>query len=408
MTDTSTNIELLNSINDCFQSGIVRDLSEIKAEAKEDFKKIAYTNYEAAELEIEGLFKIVNTNIETILMIHARRIQEIMTENKMKAAALLLEYEKARADYTAYLNKGKRELSIVDENKARVSKEESIAKQKNVDYGLLISHLKTTAGYLGYVLVVDPEQLTNTAGTSPLTRFKNSKAKIISIVSALGYGNPGGSTILDTITASLGIISDTTEIPTTATLNPFVADNDYNIIIDTIVQTLIELHTDMDIRLKDMVNLPQVVADEYFNSFAMNNEQRAKLNKKIYSLKYQTEAKIEKAILDGRQKLYESSVDKENDAEYLAVKFWALKEELRKLYQDVLAVRAKIGAAVQDLYANVARIQNFYDNLLRQATDVLGSYANSVVSAVPENAQTVVDDFKDILDKMEAEINARL
>lgn len=81
---------------------------------------------------------------------------------------------------------------------------------------------------------------------------------------------------------------------------------------------------------------------------------------------------------------------------------------MRKLYQDILAVRAKIGAAVQDLYASVARIQNFYDNLLRQATDVLGSYANSVVSAVPENAQTVVDDFKDILDKMEAEINARL
>ena len=51
---------------------------------------------------------------------------------------------------------------------------------------------------------------------------------------------------------------------------------------------------------------------------------------------------------------------------------------------------------------------NYYDNLLRQGTEITGSYANAVVAAAPENAQTVVDDFQHMLNMMEGEISARI
>ena len=90
-------------------------------------------------------------------------------------------------------------------------------------------------------------------------------------------------------------------------------------------------------------------------------------------------------------------------------------QEIEKKRQTILLKQnqideasAKITAGTKDITARVAAVQNFYDNLLRQGTEIMGSYANSVVSSVPENADSVIQEFKEFLDMQQKEIDVRI
>ena len=397
-----------DSISVALATGELRTKLELEQEFKKEYETIAFSNYEAFDLEVKTLMSKLEADISFVASIYKKLLTENLLSTKEQVEEVIVALETQIILLDSNIAARKAQLSDVEKFRAYVADEENIAKKRNIDFGMLLSHAKTTAGYLSYVLTVAPEQLTNNDPTSPLTRFKEAKDLLKASLVGYGFGGVSGSTVLDsletlvaTLDASLPILPSPSTVPTAV-----ITQDDY--VTLSVQQSVIDFNTLLGTFDLAALTLPQEVILRYFNTFGIENKQRAetilavevfqqKMKKTLIDLMLsgRTEIRVESVGADAKLQGYINEIEK--------------KRNILSLKENQLAeAEAKITAGVKDITARVAAVQNFYDNLLRQGTEIMGSYANSVVSSVPANASTVIAEFKEFLDMQEKEIDVRL
>jgi len=396
-----------NSIDIVTATGELRSKTTLDQEFKKEYKTFAFSNYEAFDIEVKIIMSKLEADVGFLVSIYKKVLVESLLETKEQVEAVILQLEAAIILLDSNIAERKAHLSHIEKYRAYVAEEEGIAKKRNIDFGMLISYAKTTAGYLSYVLTVAPEQLTNDDPDSPLTRFKDAKAKVKNALIEYGYGSAGGSTelnplkvIIATMETTLAELPEPIDVP-----EVIITQNEYSVL--SIQDSIIAFKTLLSQLNIAALTLPLEIITKYFKDFAIENKQRAETALAVETFQQKINKTLIESMLSAREEIRQESIGAEAKlAGY--INEIAKKRQILELKKNQLdEASAKVEAGIQDVIARMAGVQNFYDNLLRQGTEIMGSYANSVVSSVPAQADSVIAEFKEFLDMQEKEINVR-
>lgn len=408
MAEITAHTVFSDSIDVAIATGELRSKAQLEAEFTKEYETYAFSNFDAFDLELKILTTKLDADVQYLASIFKKTLVEKLLSIKEQIEKVIAELDAAIIKIDGNIIARKTQLSEIEKFRAFVSKEENIARKRNVDFGMLLSYAKTTAGYLSYVLTVAPDQLTNTSATSPLTRFKLAKDELKNALLSYGYNGVNGSTVMNELkTLVAEMDTSITALPMPRTVDvPKIIDNTY--VFTTIQQSVIDFKNLDGLLSIAALTLPKELVLKYYNTFAIENQKRGETVLAVEAFQQKVMKSLIELMLTGREEIRKQSIG-------AAAKMQGYRNEIQKKKNDIALktnqlaeAEAKIGAGAKDIIARIAAVQNFYDNLLRQGTEIMGSYANSVVSSVPTQASDVIAEFKEFLDMQQKEIDVRI
>lgn len=397
-----------DSIDIANGTGELRTKAVLEQEFKKEYETFSFGNHQAFDLEMKILMSKLEADIGFLTSVYKKKLIESLLTTKEQVEEVMLKLEASIILLDSYIAERKAQLSHIEKYRAKISIEEGIAKKRNIDFGILISYAKTTAGYLSYVLTVAPEQLTDESATSPLTRFKSAKAELKNALISFGYGSLGGSNMLDTLKAEVALMdtSLTPQIMPAEVPEVVIVQNEYQ--VSDMTTSVNDFKTLLDTLDIPALTLPSETIARYFSTFGIENEKRGETVLAVEVFEQKIRKTLIELMLSGRSEIRLESIGAEAKLNSYINEIQKKRHTLQlKMYQ-LEEASTKVEAGAQDIIARIAGVQNFYDNLLRQGTEIMGSYANSVVSSVPANASSVIAEFKEFLDMQQKEIDVRI
>lgn len=323
MAEITAHTTFSDSINIALATGELRTKAVLEAEFTKEYETYAFSNFEAFDIEIKILMMKLEADIGYLASIFKKSLVERLLSTKEQIEAIIAQLDAAIIMIDGNITTRKAQLSDIEKYRAYVAKEEGIAKKRNVDFGMLLSYAKTTAGYLSYVLTVDPAQLVNVSTTSPLTRFKSAKDKLKNALISYGYNGLNGSTVMNplkTLVAGMNTSLSTLAMPAAVPVANII-DNTY--VYKTIQQSVIDFKLLNGLSSLAALSLPKETVTKYFNNFGIENKQRAETALAVETFQQKIMKSLIELMLTGREEIRKQSIGS-------SVKFQGYLNEIQK------------------------------------------------------------------------------